>query len=446
MNLLHFSNADIRGGAAQATYQLHTLLRNAGHRSVLAVRQKESSDPDVVRLGVRTLADCSWAELFERGRARCAGGYGVKPLPFHYFNLNLAAAPDLRTALDAIPQPDVIFLHWITGLLTAADIRRIWERVRCPMIWLLMDMEPMTGGCHYPGDCLRFKVECGRCPQLQRSGPRDWTWRTWHEKHRQIMDLPITFIGMTQWVADRLSESKLFGGHRVARIPLPMNARMRPMEKKIARDILELPADKKIILIGSHDLKDPRKGMDRLLSAARLLSATGRPNEDLPFRRDNVLLLILGENGKELSAELPFPARDMGYIHSDVELALAYQAADVFVCPSLEDAGPVMVSQAMLCGTPVVAFDTGIAHELITSGRNGYIARLGDAEDLACGLKAMLADDGSAGRRAAVVASGHHSPERIKSAYNQLLAGLVNARGEKTTLGEPCWQSASTGD
>ena len=103
----------------------------------------------------------------------------------------------------------------------------------------------------------------------------------------------------------------------------------------------------------------------------------------------------------------------MGYVHSEIELVLSYQAADVFACPSMQDAGPMMVSQAMLCGTPVIAFDMGIVPELITSGENGYVARLGDAEDFARGLKTMLADDGSAGLRAAEVASWYHDPQRI---------------------------------
>ena len=72
-----------------------------------------------------------------------------------------------------------------------------------------------------------------------------------------------------------MAESKLFGGHRIVNIPLPMNARMRPLKKNIAREILGLPTDKKIILVGSDNLQDPRKGMDRLIKAASLLAVQG---------------------------------------------------------------------------------------------------------------------------------------------------------------------------
>ncbi|TAN38418.1 MAG: glycosyltransferase [Verrucomicrobia bacterium] len=431
MNLLHFSNADIAGGAAQATYQLHALLREAGHHSVLAVRQKFSSDPDVVPVGVRSLRTGHWSELVERARARMSGGYRVTPLPFHYFNRNLAPIPDLDAALQAMPQPDVLFLHWITHLLTVADIRRLAERVACPIIWVLLDMEPMTGGCHYPGSCTRFQTGCKNCPQLQADESRNWAERTWLEK-QQLTDLPITFLAPTKWLGDRLAESEIFRKHPVARIPLPMSGRLRPLNKVMAREILGMPLDKKIILIGSHDLNDPRKGMDHLLTAAKIL-ATRRPPDSAPsFQNKDLLFWLMGSNGRSLADALPFPSHEAGYIQHNIELALTYQSADVFACPSLEDAGPMMVSQAMLCGTPVVAFNTGIAPELITSGDNGYLARLGDAVDFAHGLEQLLADDGSAGLRAAAAAARHHDPHQIERRYEALLAHLTQRPTEPT--------------
>jgi len=425
MNLLHFSNSDIRGGAAQATYQLHSMLREAGHRSVLAVRRKDSADPDVVRIGTRSLGGANWSERLERSRAWLTGGYSAAPVPFRNFNCNLAPVPDLYAALNAMPRPDVIFLHWINELLTVADIRRLARRAGCPLVWVLMDLEPIAGGCHYPGDCTRFREVCHHCPQLKVNGPKDRSWQNWREKRRQLADLPITFLAPTGWATRHLAESSLFGGHRRVQIPLPVSPSMKPLDRNLARQVLTLPADKKIILVGSHNLQDPRKGMDRLIKAAHLIAARKTAADAPAFEKNDILFLLMGNNTRALAAELPFPTRNMGYVHSEIELALAYQAADVFASPSLEDAGPMMVSQSMQCGTPVVAFDMGIAPELITSGENGYIARLGDAADLALGLETMLAGDGSVGRRAADVASHHHDPRRIAPLYADLLDDLT---------------------
>lgn len=426
MNLLHLSTHDIKGGAAQATYRIHALLSEAGHRSVMAVRRKTSTDPNVISVGIRSLRKCSWPERIERVRSRLAGGYRVESRPMFTFNRNLAPVPDWESVLKVLPRPDVVVLHWITGLMTVADIRRLAELVRCPIIWLLMDMEPITGGCHYAGVCERFQRECADCPQLRNGRRGDWARRTWHEKRRQLAGLPITFVAPTKWLADRLTRSGLFRGHPVVHIPLPLNPRMQPLEKPIARKILGLSTDKKIVMVGSHNLKSPRKGMDCLLAAARLLAMSGDAR--------NIEFLIVGSNGSELSRKLPFPSQTMGYVHDDIVLSLAYQSADVFACPSLEDAGPMMVSQAMRCGTPVVAFDTGIVPELLASGDGGRMAQRGDVEGFARGLKEMLADDGRAGQRAEEIAVRHHDPKRIAREYRDLFEKLVQTPQESFAL------------
>ena len=422
MNLLHLSRADIEGGAAQATYQIHSLLQDAGHRSVMAVRRKASSDAQVLFVGAKSLWRSTRSELTERIRSRLAGGYQVEPNPIYYFNRNLAPIPDWDTALAEMPQPDVLFLHWVTHLTTAADIRRLAERVRCPIVWVLMDMEPLTGGCHYPGDCIRFQGECRDCPQLQKD-VSDWAGRTWREKRKQLSDLPITFLAPTQWVAERVGSSGLFRNHPIERIPLPISPRMRPLDKTIARQILGWPLDKKIILAGSFNLNDPRKGGGRLVAAARLLAA-GDDKKSIQF-------VVVGTHGSVLAKEIPFPVHEMGY-QGDIVLPLIYQAADVFACSSMEDAGPMMVSQAMLCETPVVAFNTGIVPELLASGRGGYMARLGDAEDFARGLKNMLDADESEGRHAFEVASHYHDGRKIAQAYEEMLNRLVSTSKEAT--------------
>ena len=53
---------------------------------------------------------------------------------------------------------------------------------------------------------------------------------------------------------------------------------------------------------------------------------------------------------------------------------------------SIEDAGPMMVSEALACGTPVVGFDMGVVNNMVISGYNGYKAKLKDSEDLANGI------------------------------------------------------------
>jgi len=70
------------------------------------------------------------------------------------------------------------------------------------------------------------------------------------------------------------------------------------------------------------------------------------------------------------------------------ELKLLYQSADVFVLPSSRESLPSVISEAMLCGTPVVATDVGGVREQL--GRFGVIVHPGNADQLANGLRHLL--------------------------------------------------------
>ena len=51
-----------------------------------------------------------------------------------------------------------------------------------------------------------------------------------------------------------------------------------------------------------------------------------------------------------------------------------YQNSDFFLNQSIQDAGPVMVNEALACGVPVVSFKIGISNDVIKDNFNGYLA------------------------------------------------------------------------
>jgi glycosyltransferase involved in cell wall biosynthesis len=67
-----------------------------------------------------------------------------------------------------------------------------------------------------------------------------------------------------------------------------------------------------------------------------------------------------------------------------------YQAADVFVLPSLSENLPNTIMEAMACGLPCVGFRVGGIPEEIDHKRNGYVAEYRNACDLANGIRWVL--------------------------------------------------------
>jgi glycosyltransferase involved in cell wall biosynthesis len=92
---------------------------------------------------------------------------------------------------------------------------------------------------------------------------------------------------------------------------------------------------------------------------------------------------------------VPFVAP--GFVDRDV-LPSLYHALDMYVSPSRDEGGPAGVLEAMASGVPVVSTRTGMAADLIESGRNGLLVGIGNAPALANAMLQM-AEDGT-GRRA----------------------------------------------
>ena len=69
-----------------------------------------------------------------------------------------------------------------------------------------------------------------------------------------------------------------------------------------------------------------------------------------------------------------------------------YNAADLFVLPSLEDNLPNTIMEAMACGVPCVGFKSGGIPEMIDHRKNGYVAEYKSAEDLAEGMRWVLSE------------------------------------------------------
>ena len=61
--------------------------------------------------------------------------------------------------------------------------------------------------------------------------------------------------------------------------------------------------------------------------------------------------------------------------------------SNVYLSPTVNDAGPSMVNQSLSCGTPVVAFEMGTALDVVKNHGTGYCAELRNVEDFANGIE-----------------------------------------------------------
>lgn len=373
MNVLHVSSFDQSGGAARAAYRLHQALVRNDVRSQMLVQSKSSDDHRV------------WGP-----KAKLSKGFSVmRPtldllptLPYKNRSKTLFSPAWLPfgNAVDRINslQPDVVHMHWVNGgMLPIRDIAKI----RAPVVWSMHDMWLFTGGCHSDGNCGRFKEACGSCPVLGSDSEKDLSRRVWQRKQRVFsLKTDFKFVGVSRWLTSCARESNLLKGFDVTTIPNPIDTNVfSPVDKKLARELLGLPKGKDLILFGAMNaLGDPNKGYQYLQKALASV------------RSSDVELVIFGSSGPEAGSPFDQPVHYMGYMHDDIALRLLYSAADTMIVPSIQEAFGQTASEAMACGTPVVAFGATGLLDIIDHKVNGYLATPYNAEDLARGIKWVL--------------------------------------------------------
>ncbi|HEU4904022.1 MAG TPA: glycosyltransferase [Flavisolibacter sp.] len=284
-------------------------------------------------------------------------------------------------------KPDVIILFFVKGFINSQNIHELHRQTNAPVFWLMYDMAPLTGGCHYAWECKGYQNQCGNCPGLHSTDPHDISFWNLQYKKEYLDKTNLHIVTASEWQYRQAKASTLFKNHPVHKILTGFSEHIfKPVPKEDVRKKYGIGAGKKVIFFGAFYMSDERKGMQYLLEALRMLKEV-LANREL---QDNVLLLIAGKGLDAIKDALPFAYHNLGMLDNTYGIASAYQAADVFVCPSVEDSGPTMINQSMMCGTPVVSFEMGVAPDLVFSGKTGYKARLKDSKDLAHGINHVL--------------------------------------------------------
>ena len=394
-----------------AANRLMEALNNNGVKAKMLVRDKQTRCLTVASTGHGWLQQ--WNFLWERLRIFVALRFSRK----HLFDVDIANAGIDITTFPEFQEADVIHLHWINqGFLSLAGIRKILASGK-PVVWTMHDMWPATGICHYAHDCGKILTGCGDCPLLPGQSSNDLAARVWRKKERLLQKGKISFVACSQWLEKAARESALLKDQEVTNIPNAIDTRVfRPTDRKQARRQLGLPEEGKVILFVSQRVTDERKGLRYLTEAVAMLA------EQHPELRQTATVVILGGHAEEVESQLALPSKSLGYVNDEQTLVSVYNAADVFVLPSLEDNLPNTIMEAMACGVPCVGFNVGGIPEMIDHEKTGYVAEPRNSADLARGLAWTLleADAESLHHEAVRKVARNYSQSSVATRYSEI--------------------------
>lgn len=378
IDVLYLSTNVEYGGQFRAAHRIHQGLRCVGVNSEMLVLNSS------LGLKENLLEKIYVAKPEEQERP----GYfsDLQPLKnypkynvsFHSFAPAIAGI-DVNRYIECF-DPKIVQIHWVNaGYIKIEDIGKIKNKI----VWRLADYWPLTGGCYYFGKCQRYMTGCGKCPKLGSEKEEDLSHEVWLRKEKAWKNMNMTIVVPTPQMKQIVEKSTLLKGRKVFVIPNGLDlTEFYPINKKTARESLDIPLDKKVILYGATNaISDPRKGFSLLLQALQYLSKK---------HKLEYYFVIFGADPVKLNLDIPY--KIMGYVNDHNILQTLYSAADVMVVPSLEEAFGQTVTEAMACSTPVISFqETGPA-DIIEHKKTGYLAKYADFKDLSNGIEWIFED------------------------------------------------------
>ena len=207
-----------------------------------------------------------------------------------------------------------------------------------------------------------------------------------------------------------------------------------PIARDEAKEYIGIPLEKRMVLFVGRI--ESLKGIDTLLHAM-----VGLKDQGL-FAQDTGCLAIIGGEAdvstEELSSEmarlthmseelgLGDIVRFLGQRDQD-KLPYYYSAAEVVVVPSHYESFGLVALEAMACGSPVVASETGGLAFLIQDGETGFHVPAGDVDALESRLETILTDEvlrSRLGQQAAAYAQSYdwaHICDKVLDLYSSLL-------------------------
>lgn len=349
MKVVHISTFD-SGGAATAAYRLHRGLCKLGVDSnFICLEKRSSSRNDIIQFipgkrGILFRAVNKFLPLSQTRKnaetlkkIRKTGKFEIYSFPITDHDLSQN---------EVIQTADIINLHWVANFI---NFKSFFSKIRKPIIWTLHDMNPFSGGFHYSNDEIAnsviYKNIDGKARFLKSESIKKSTIKK--------------VVSPSSWLNNESKRSKVFGNTNHYQIKYGLDTNVfRLFDKKLARNIFNIPNEKIVFAFVSEQISNPRKGYDILEKCIDEL----RSNEDIHF-------VAIGKSPKKLSPNVSY----LGSIADERLLALAYCCADALILPSRQDNLPNVMLESLCCGLPVIGFPVGGIKEVIVSGENGYL-------------------------------------------------------------------------
>ena len=410
MKILQVSHFDLMGQRFNG-YELNNYFTAKGIQAQQCVWDKKSDNPNVWKL-----FDLPQREKIKKYIEQIEKRLSIQSL-LYPFPIQFIFDNRFRSA-------DIIHYHLIhTNYFSLLSLPLLTYMK--PSVWTLHDPWAMTGHCVHPYDCNRWEHGCGECPYLGTLFPieRDRTRLMFRIKKMLYARSNIDIIVASDFMRDMARRSPLLDGFRVHKIPFGLDLeKFKPSDNAKAKALLGINSDTIVICFRSTTYEF--KGLKYIKECLHRL------NSD-----KSICLLTCNEAGLLEEFKGKYQVVDLGWVDDQEDLISAYNAADIFLMPSTQEAFGMMAMEAMACGKPIIVFDGTSLPEIVYAPDGGIAVPQGDVDAMLFELQQLVDNEDKRlqlGANALELARRHYNfkdhAEKVYELYEEVIARRIKDR------------------
>jgi glycosyltransferase involved in cell wall biosynthesis len=420
MNVLIVASAITRAAGIVPT-ALAEIMQAHGHQCAILTLHDQEQTPQVVSL-LKSSPYTFVNRLKRWARFALAGYFRRPPIANKYryrdFFAMIPMASNRRLKKSLPFAPDQIIVTFNENLLTFKQLAWLSRTYGAVVHFYCMDVAHFSGGCHFLYECEGYQSSCNNCPAVPKRYARIPS-QIMKYKARAIMQMNATAIAISSPYLNRLHHSRLFAHgsngiiyHAIKDVTLNKSASLA------AHTRFSIPTEALCLMVCALKLDMEFKGAHLVLAA--LNKCAHRLAQKQPLH-----LLVVGHASgwQEMVGNLPVQVHETGFLERE-DMSDAYFATDLFLSGSWEEPGPLTVEEAMMHGVPVVAFNIGVAVDMIEQGVSGFIVQnSGDTQTFAHYIEEYAAYSDE--QRQQMIAAAHASVKQ-KCSYEKHYQSFLN--------------------
>ena len=231
---------------------------------------------------------------------------------------------------------------------------------KIPSIWTFHDLWPITGHCIQPLGCLNWEKGCRKCPDLDRAFKVkiDRAKQQFKYKIKKLESLNLNIHVSTEWTRKQIIKISSDLGQRTTVIPFGISLPRQESTDKSLREELGLTVSDRVILVRGTP------GNYKNIESLRLVF------ENISQITKKIVLIDIDSAGFFKNIEFK-KLIQMDWIPRSRLIELI-RISDAVLVPSSAETFGVLITEAQLCGKPVLVQSNTACAEVAGGKENSF--------------------------------------------------------------------------